>query len=248
VAGFSALGLFVHKLSVTSSQRAQLIVELETARQQLEVARQRDAELVALRERERLARDLHDSLGHALVTLAVQLEAVQRLNSVDPSRASALLDDMKGLARSSMEELRRSLANLRAPGLGSRPLAAALQALVLELRERGAMRVTAELPPGLDQLQPAIAEVLWRTAQEALSNVERHARSQRVELFLTLEAGWAMLRVTDDGVGLPTGAESLPGHFGLRGIRERVEGLGGTLTCAQAGDHGTVIETRLPIH
>jgi signal transduction histidine kinase len=247
VAGFSALGLFVHKLSITSSQRAELIMELEAARQQLELARQRDAELAALRERERLARDLHDSLGHALVTLTVQLEAAQRLYAVDPSRAGALLEDMKALARSSMEELRRSLANLRAPGLGSRSLAEALQEVLDGVRERGGLRVKAEVPPEVARLQPALAEVLWRTAQEALTNVERHARAQQTELRLTLEPGWVLLRVSDDGVGLPSGAESMPGHFGLRGIRERVEGLGGTLTCACAGDRGTLIEARLPM-
>ncbi len=247
VAAFSVLGLFVQKLSMTSSERAQLIVALEATRQELEQARQRDAELAALRERERLARELHDSLGHALVTLTVQLEAVQRLVPIDPARASGLLEDMKTLARSSMDELRRSLANLRAPGLGSRALAEALQGLVHEVRERSGLRLNAEIPADADRLHPAVAEVLWRTGQETLSNIQRHATAHQAELRLSLEPGWATLRVSDDGVGLPEGAERLPGHYGLRGIRERVEGLGGSLTCQSAGRQGTLIEARVPV-
>ena len=84
----TALGLFLHRLTVTSAERGKLITELEAARKQLEATRERDAELAALRERERLARDLHDSLGHGLVTLTVQLEAAQRLYPVDPQKAA----------------------------------------------------------------------------------------------------------------------------------------------------------------
>jgi signal transduction histidine kinase len=122
IASWTALGLFIHKLVVTSAERARLISELEAARAQLEIARQRDAELAALRERERLARDLHDSLGHSLVTLSVQLEAIQRLFATNPARAAELLEEMKRLTSTSMEQLRRSLAGLRTPGLGDRPL------------------------------------------------------------------------------------------------------------------------------
>src|SRR5262249_56005621 len=89
-------------VSHTSSERAGLIAELQAAQRALEVARQRDTELAALRERERLARDLHDSLGHALVALSVQLEAVQRLYTVDPARAPAHVSTMKDLPRASM--------------------------------------------------------------------------------------------------------------------------------------------------
>src|SRR5712691_11397342 len=120
---------YAHHMGQTSRERARLIAELQTAQRALEVARQRDAELAALRERERLARDLHDSLGHALVALSVQLEAVQRLYAVDPVRAAAQVDAMKDLTRASMAELRRALEGLRTPGLGDRSLQQALDAL-----------------------------------------------------------------------------------------------------------------------
>ncbi len=120
---FAVLFAYARHVEKASQERARLVVDLQEAQRALELARQRDAELAALRERERLARDLHDSLGHALVALSVQLEAVQRLYVVDPERASAQVEALKALTRTSMEELRRSLEGLRAPGLGCVPLA-----------------------------------------------------------------------------------------------------------------------------
>lgn len=241
----SALGLFLNRLTVTSIERGELIRELEAAKGQLELAREKDAELAALRERERLARDLHDSLGHGLVTLTVQLEAVQRLVTVDPIRAAAMIDGMKELTRTSMEEVRRSLAGLRAPGLGERPLRSALEELCRDTGKEG-LRVECRLGAGSDRLTPAVGETLWRVAQEGLHNVVRHARARTAEVSLELQPAEAVLAVSDDGVGLPPDVQGREGHYGLRGLRERVEGLGGRLAIA-SGSSGTRLEARLPL-
>ncbi|HWI59663.1 MAG TPA: sensor histidine kinase, partial [Bacillota bacterium] len=226
---------------------ARLIQELKAARKEVELARQRDAELAVLRERERLARDLHDSLGHGLVTLTVQLEAAQRLYAVDPARASALLEEMKQLTRTSMEQLRRSLAGLRAPGLGERPLSQALCALGQEVAERTGLTVDCQVPTAADTLPPAVAEALWRVTQEGLANIEKHAQAQTAQISLLLELRQVRLRVRDDGRGLPAEAEAKPGHYGLRGLRERIEGLGGEFTISPAQPHGTLLEARIPL-
>lgn len=239
--------IFIYFISRTSSDRAKLIVELKTAQQELEAARQRDAELAALRERERLARDLHDSLGHALVALSIQLEAIQRLYKVDPERASAQIDELKHLTRSSMDALRRSLDGLRASGLGDRPLRQALQNLSVEMSQRTGAEVTCKIGGGADELNVTLAETIWRVTQEALTNVEKHAQARRVQVTLDTGPQAVILKVADDGVGLPPEATTRPGHYGLRGIRERVEGLGGTLTLNGGDGGGTVIEARLPM-
>jgi signal transduction histidine kinase len=239
--------LFMGRIIVTSGERGKLITELQAAKQALELARAREVELAALRERERLARDLHDTLGHALVTLTVQLEAAQRLQAADPARVPTLLAELQKLTRSSMDGLRRSLANLRTSGLGDRPLTGSLQTLCAEAGRRSGSAVDCRVAEGADSLPPAVAEVLWRVAQEGLTNVEKHAHAQRVEVNLALPPKEVVLRVSDDGVGLPRGAEDKPGHYGLRGLRERVEGLGGAFTVAPAGSSGTVIEARIPV-
>jgi signal transduction histidine kinase len=241
------LFLEVHHMGKANRERARLIADLQAAQCALELARQRDAELAALRERERLARDLHDSLGHALAALSVQLEAVQRLYAVDPRRASELVDQMKALTRTSMEELRRSLEGLRTPGLGDRLLRQALQTLGLEVGQRTGAAVTCQVAEGIDALEPAVSETLWRVAQEALTNVEKHAEACHLQVCVERTPHEVILRVADDGRGLPFDAASHVGHYGLRGMRERVEGLGGTLTLHSNSPHGTTVEARLPI-
>ena len=238
---------YARHIDQTSRERARLITELQAAQHALEVTRQRDAELAALRERERLARDLHDSLGHALVALSVQLEAVQRLYAVDPARASAQVDAMKDLVRASMAELRRALEGLRTPGLGDRSLQQALDALSREVGERTGMEVRCQVTASADALGPAVSEALWRMAQEALTNVEKHADARSVEVCVEMAPHAVTMRVSDDGRGLRPDAASRSGHYGLRGMRERLEGLGGTLTLHSNGQRGTLVEARLPI-
>jgi signal transduction histidine kinase len=238
--------VYISHLTQASQERGRLIAGLEAAQRELEVAQHREAELAVLRERERLARDLHDSLGHTLVALSVQLEAVQRLYRVDPEQASAQVDEMKALTRSSMDSLRRSLAGLRSPGLGDSALRPALQALCVDFGQRTGLEVTCQIDEGADALRPALAEALWRITQEALTNVEQHARARRAQVTLRREPSSVVLQVTDDGIGLPAGAESGPNRFGLRGMRERVEGLGGRLTL-HGNEDGTSVEASLPV-
>src|SRR5439155_6337093 len=200
---FVVVFAYARYMSQTSSERARLIAELQAAQRALEVTRQRDAELAALRERERLARDLHDSLGHALVALSVQLEAVQRLYAVDPARASAQVDAMKDLVRASMAELRRALEGLRTPGLGDRSLQQALHALSREVGARAGMEVRCQVAEGADVLGPAVSEALWRMAQEALTNVEKHAHARHVQVCVEMAPHAVTMRISDDGRGLP---------------------------------------------
>lgn len=244
--GGMGLYLFIFAIIRTSRERAKLITKLESAQKELELAHQRDTELATLRERERLARDLHDSLGHALVALSVQLEAIQRLYKVDPERASAQVDELKTLTRTSMDDLRRSLAGLRAPGLGERRLSDALQALSVDTGQRAHLAIACHIHDDANLLSPAHAETLWRVAQEALANIERHAAAHSVQLQLSITSNAALLSIQDDGRGLPLDAEKQPGHYGLRGMRERVEGLGGTLTLTGNGN-GSRIDVKLPI-
>jgi signal transduction histidine kinase len=242
-----ALGSFVQLLASATHRQRALIGQLDAAKRGLEAARERDMELAALRERERLARDLHDSLGHALVTLTVQLQAVQRLLHSDPAKTLLLTEDMQRLTRSTMDDLRRSLANLRAPGLGDSSLTAALRACVADLVRRSGMEVKTDLDDGADRLPQRLAEVLWRVGQEALANAEKHASAKHVALTIRLLPGEVRLRVEDDGIGLPVDAENKRAHYGLRGLRERVEGVGGTFTLSGGISGGTVVGARVPV-
>jgi signal transduction histidine kinase len=239
---FSWLSLMIR----INRERTKLIIELKTARQELELAHQQEVELAALRERERLARDLHDSLGHTLVTLSVQLEAVQRLYPVNANLAAQQLEAMKSLTRDSMGELRRTLAGLRAVGLDNRRLCPALKELCLETGRRTGLNITAHVDFTADRLNPALSEALWRVAQEALLNVEKHASARQVKLELQVLSKRVTLMIADDGLGLPPDAANRPGHYGLRGMRERIEGLGGEITLSR-DNQWTTIKADLPL-
>lgn len=244
--GSGAVYLWISQVIQSNDERARLIKELETANTELQQAREREGELATLRERERLARDLHDNLGHALTTLVVQLEAVQRLYRVDPERASAQVDELKGLTRSSMSDLRRSLEGLRAPGLGDQALSVAIQQLCVQAGQKSGTDVRCDLDPAIDQLSPALAETAWRLVQESLTNIEKHADARHILVRAQRTSDGVQVTVDDDGRGLDPQAEHKRGHYGLRGLRERVEGLGGTFTVT-ALQPGTRVAATLPI-
>lgn len=247
--GMAATYLFIYGAMRTSASRGELIQQLEQAKRELESARQRDAELAVLRERERIARDMHDSLGHALVALTVQLEAIQRLYRVDAERASAQVDQMKLLTRESMDALRRSIAGLRAPGLEDRALGAALAQYCVTIGQRSHLDVRCAVASALPELRPELADSLWAVAQESLVNIERHARARHVEVALQMAADrpdWVELLVRDDGAGIPAGGLERDGHFGVRGMRERMAALGGVLEIVS--DSGVRVRAAAPLH
>ena len=237
--------VYINQLIRTSQERAQLINELKTAQLELEAAQQQKEELAVLRERERLARDLHDSLGHALVAISVQLEAIQRLYKVDAQQASTQVDELKALTRASMEDLRRSIAGLRAAGLGERPLCQTLQGDCVEFGVRSGVEIDCRVDPRLDGVRPGLAETVWRVVQEALTNVEKHAEASKVSVAVDVDHQEVHLRIADDGVGVPQDAESKTDCFGLRGMRERVEAQGGSLVLDNV-EEGTLVEVMLP--
>ena len=237
--------VYINQVGRTSQERAQLINELKSAQQELEAAQQQKEELAVLHERERLARDLHDSLGHALVAISVQLEAIQRLYKVDTEQASTRVDELKALTRASMEDLRRSIAGLRAAGMGERSLCQTLQEDCVEFGVRSGVEIDCAIDPRLDGVRPALAETVWRVVQEALTNVEKHAQALKVTVAVELDSQDVHLRIVDDGVGLPLDAESKTNCYGLRGMRERVEALDGSLLLDNI-EAGTLVEVVLP--
>lgn len=216
--------------------------ELEAANAALSAQATRDAELSALRERERLARELHDTLGHALSTLTVQQEAARRLLKRDPERASDQLHEAQALTRQAMHDLRAALDDLRSAPAPS--LAELVKELTAPLAEASNLRLSTTItetplsPQSLAALRPVLAE--------ALVNIVRHAQASTVWVKATAEAGWFILTVEDDGVGFDS-TQVFEGHYGLRGMTERVRFLDGMLEVVARPGGGSQIELRLPL-
>ena len=197
-----------------------------------------------LEERQRLARDLHDSVAHALYDIGLGAQAAQTWLERDPARATEPLAYVQEMAEAGLAEMRALLVELRPETLVQDGLVAALEKRAKALRARHGLTVDCDLGVEPDHPQ-AVEEAIYRIAQEALHNVAKHARATRVALRLADRAGHLTLEVADDGTGFdPDGV--YPGHLGLRSMHERVERLGGTLEIESAPDLGTRIVARVP--
>jgi signal transduction histidine kinase len=199
-------------------------------------------ELAVSQERNRLARELHDTLAHTLSAASVQLEATQSLWVNDRERAqTAVLQALK-TTRQGLAETRRALSALRATPLEDLGFELALKELSLLAEQRSAARMTLaySLPAG--SLAPHVEQALYRVAQEAFDNIVRHANATQIECTLRMQDGALHMRITDNGAGFDvSAARKQSGHFGLNGLIERVESLGGRITIDSWPGAGTRI-------
>ena len=193
-----------------------------------QVAQEARSQYAMVAERERVARDVHDVLGHSLTALSVKAELAARLIDVDPTRAKEELESIQATARQALAEVRATVGGLRAGNLE-----AELSAAPRVLADAG---VTTRVVGEVADTDPRHRALLAWVLRESVTNVVRHARAASVEI----ELGPRGIAVTDNGAGC-TGAEG----NGLRGMRERVAGAGGTLDITPASP-GTRVEVGLP--
>lgn len=208
---------------------------------------QQSTQLGALEERNRLAREIHDTLAQGLTAVALQLETADALLEAhaSPAKAREAISRALHLTQANLEEARRSVLDLRAAPLEGRTLAQALELLITEHAPPGVeldfTTTGAELP-----LPPRVAIGVYRIAQEAIANVARHSEARRLTVTLAARPEHVVLLIEDDGRGFEP--EAVPtGHFGLIGMRERARLLEGTITIASAPGLGTRVEARVPV-
>ncbi|MBE0688908.1 MAG: GAF domain-containing sensor histidine kinase [Anaerolineae bacterium] len=206
---------------------------------------ERSAQAGAAEERSRLARELHDTLAQGLTALALQLETADALLESDPERARHMIQQALGQVRANLDETRRSVQDLRSRSLEHGTFADALRKLAQDYAARWKLALDLELQPGI-ALPARVESALYRVAQEALTNIVRHARAEKIRLTLTADAGEVRLRIHDDGRGFDP-AQVCPGRFGLIGMNERVKLLDGHLTITSAPDSGVCIEAVIPL-
>ncbi|MEO7001819.1 MAG: GAF domain-containing sensor histidine kinase [Ktedonobacterales bacterium] len=205
----------------------------------------RSMQLGAVEERNRLAREIHDTLAQGMTAVALQLETVDALlESEAAPQARAALERAMTLNRANLEEARRSVLDLRAALLAGRSLPQAIRALAREWQ--APPRLTVAIT-GANQPLPQRIEVgIYRIIQEALTNTLRHALATRVSIRLTITAYEVRCGIRDDGVGFD--AMQLPeGHYGLIGVNERARLLGGALRIASSPSAGTCLTVNIPL-
>jgi signal transduction histidine kinase len=195
--------------------------------------------LATSRERNRLARELHDTLAHTLSGLTVQLETVKAYWDVNPETAHHLLAQSLDATRSGLDETRRAVKALRASPLEDMGLLLGLKKLAESAAERGKVALELSLPEQIPSLSPDVEQCVYRIAQEAVENVVHHANAGKLILRLTVDKANIFLAVEDDGLGLKVDQAEQAGHYGLAGMRERAQLAGGRLSVSSQPDHGT---------
>jgi signal transduction histidine kinase len=199
-------------------------------------------ELATTKERNRLAREIHDSLGHYLTVVNVQIGAAQAILEQDRLRARDHLSNAQALTQEGLAEVRHSVAALRAAPIESRPLPEALAKLAEQWNAAG-LRAKFVVAGTIRSLSPQANLTLYRAAQEALTNVGKHAHAGSVDLHLDYrDERLVRLRIKDDGLG----SANSEGGFGLLGVRERVQLLNGAVRVRTSAGEGFTLEVELP--
>ncbi|WP_181771973.1 sensor histidine kinase [Amycolatopsis pittospori] len=239
---FSLLaGRFTSQIIEESKARAELIKQLEAS--QAEVSRlSREAGTAA--ERERMAREIHDTLAQGFTSIVTLTQAIESEWDTDPKAARRHLELAATTARENLAEARAIVAAQKPSALASGSLEEALRRQAERLREETGIATTFEVDGPLPALPMATEVVLLRGAQEALSNIRKHSHATEVSLRLSVVDGRVRLSVTDDGTGFDPAEPT--GGFGLAGMRTRAAQVGGIVTLESVPDAGTTVELEVP--
>jgi len=240
------LALFIDAIMRESTQRHQLIAELEAARTELAGA---EHQAGVLEERQRLAREIHDTLAQGFTSIVVLLEAAEAAAGPGPHPAQRYLDQARRTARDSLGEARSFVWALQPQALETATLPEALERLTERLSEETGVTARATVTGTRHPLAPDTEAALLRTAQEGLANIRKHAQANDVVLTLSYTADGVILDIRDDGRGFDPAmvADRRDGTgLGLRGMRARLAAAGGTLTVESAPGEGTTLVVELP--
>jgi len=198
-------------------------------------------QLTISRERNRLARELHDVLAHTLSGVAVELGGARAMLRLDPERADGLLSQSLRAIREGLSETRRALQALRAQPLEDLGLALAVRTLAESYAGRLDIQIDLRIDPDVGEYPVEVQQCVYRIAQEALANLADHAQAQRAQVVLVRDQGQLRLIISDDGCGFDPSRPGDEHRYGLRGMRERAEMIGGTLSVESQVGKGTQI-------
>jgi signal transduction histidine kinase len=224
-----------------------LLRELKSSHLQLQDYATQVAELATIEERNRLARDIHDSLGHYMTVINVQLEKAIAFRDRDSQGADQAVKDAKQLARTALQDIRRSVATLR-----DTPEPFSLSQALTELTDNmshAQFSIDLEIQGDERDFSPQALMTLYRATQEGLTNVQKHAQANQATVRLRLETQKASLCISDNGQGFdPATLDEARGrpHYGLQGIRERLELIRGSLELESAPGKGTTLFITVP--
>jgi signal transduction histidine kinase len=253
--GAIVLGVWITAIIGQSAQRRQLIEQLEATQAELAAAERRAG---VLEERQRLAREIHDTLAQGFTSIVMHLEAADQALPDDLETLQKHLGRARGTARTSLEQARRVVHDLRPHSLDQRSLPDAIERTAVRWQEETGIPLTTTTTGDPVPLHPDIEVTLLRATQEALANIRKHAQATAVQLTLSYIDDVVVLDVQDNGVGAGAAgagaaafagaASPLSGGYGLQAMRERAEQCGGSVTLESEPGEGTTVVVSIPIY
>jgi signal transduction histidine kinase len=197
-------------------------------------------QLTLSRERNRLARELHDTLAHSLTAISVSLETAKAYFDIDSNKSRDLIDKSLEATRIGVDETRRALKALRSNALEDMGLGLAIQRAAESAATRFHLNLTLDLKNPMPSLSPDVEQTIYRIAQEAIENITHHSRAKSFSIQL-VSGEHTILTIQDDGMGFDMKSDMSSGHFGLVGMRERAELAGGKLKIESEKGKGTKV-------
>lgn len=236
---FMMVGFVVSQLSENAQRQKHRIL---LANLQLSQYTNTLEHLATTRERNRLARELHDTIAHTLSGLSVNLEALKTIAAAENSEMQGMIDSSLEATRTGLSETRRALRDLRAQPLEDLGLDLALRQMAASIVERAGLQLVINIEAPLPYLAPNIEQVFYRIAQEALENTVRHANASLVSIDLKQVDDHLIMTVLDDGQGFNEKEINIEDHFGMKGMRERALTIGADLAIESEPGKGTRLQ------
>lgn len=238
------LGIFfVLQLTNKILAERQMRQKLANANEQLKEYSQKIEELATVQERNRIARDIHDSLGHALTSLNIQMQTAVKLWDKEPTQAHSFLTQAQSLGKIAMQEVRKSISTLREDVREEKPLEARIETLVDDYRKGTGLLICTDISRCSSVSKPA-AKTVYRIVQESLTNIFKYAEATEVKVQLKTTPEKLNLTVEDNGKGFDP--QQKRSGFGLRGMEERVITVNGQFKLTTSPGKGCRIEVKIP--
>ena len=243
--GAVSMALWITAIIGQSTRRRDIINQLEQTQAELAAAEYHSG---ILEERQRLAHEIHDTLTQGFASIVMHLEAADQALLGDPDILKKHMDRAKETARSSLDQARRVVHDLRPDLLEQFSLPDALKRVTDRWSEATDIKATTAITGDPIPLHPNIEVILLRAAQESLNNIHKHAQATNVQLTVSYMRDVVILDVKDDGIGLSNPRQSpLSGGYGLRAMRERVKDFGGSVELESNPGEGTVVVVTIPL-
>jgi signal transduction histidine kinase len=237
--------VFVAVFTASIMREQKMRRELAEANQRLREYTSQIERNAILEERNRLAREIHDGLGHYLTAVNIQLKAAQAILEQDPSAAIQAVNKAQTLSEEALADVRRSVTALRTDQPVSQKASLVITPLV-ESNSSDGLKILFNLTGNEVDLPPHVVFTIYRIVQEALTNTRKHAQASSVNISLKYLADHLELSVADDGVGMDLNADRSTSHFGLLGLKERVQMMGGNVDIQSSPGAGMTLLVSLP--